>query len=112
MFDKNQMDELMKKAQEIQKTIQETQDEVLKMEITGEAGGGIVKVIMTGKHDLKKVIISSTLLHNKDKEMLEDLIVAAVNDAARKVDEQITKKMSKITEGIPPDALKGMKLPF
>lgn len=111
MFDKNQMEELMKKAGDIQKTIEETQSEVLKLEVIGEAGGGVVKAFMSGKHELKRISISSTLLHNKDKEMLEDLIVVAVNDAGRKVDEQITKKMAKITEGIPMDAFKNFKLP-
>ncbi len=99
MFDKNQLAGLMKKAQEMQKNMEKAQEEIAKLEIEGEAGAGMVKVIMTGKHDLKKVIIDDSVMD--DKEMLEDLIAAAVNDANRKVEEQSSTKMGSATAGMP-----------
>lgn len=99
MFDKNQLAGLMKKAQEMQKNMEKAQEEIAKLEIEGEAGAGMVKVIMTGKHDLKKVIIDDSIMD--DKEMLEDLIAAAVNDANRKVEEQSSTKMGSATAGMP-----------
>jgi DNA-binding YbaB/EbfC family protein len=101
----------MKKAQEMQKNLEKAQEEVAKLEIQGEAGAGMVKVIMTGKHDLKKVIIDDAVMD--DKEMLEDLIAAAVNDANRKVEEQSQAKMGGVTAGMPFGGLPGgMKFPF
>ena len=108
MFDKGQIAGLMKKAQEMQVNMQKAQDEVAKIEVEGESGAGMVKVIMTGKHDLKKVIIEPSMMD--DKEMLEDLIAAAVNDATRKIEEQTTAKMGNVTAGMP--GLGGLKLPF
>lgn len=99
---------LMKQAQEMQKKMQEAQEEVAKMEITGEAGGGLVSVVMTGKHELVKVSIDDSLMD--DKEMLEDLVAAAVNSAARKVEESSQEKMGGLTAGI--DLPPGMKMPF
>ena len=77
MFDKGQLAGLMKKAQEMQKNLEKAQEEVARLEVEGESGAGMVKVIMTGKHDLKKVTIDESVMD--DKEMLEDLIAAAVN---------------------------------
>lgn len=99
---------LMKQAQEMQQKMQAAQEEVAKMEISGEAGGGLVSVVMTGKHELVKVSIDDSLMD--DKEMLEDLVAAAVNSAARKVEESSQEKMGGLTSGI--DLPPGMKMPF
>jgi len=99
---------LMKQAQEMQKNMQAAQDEIAKMEISGEAGGGMVKVVMTGKHELVKVEIDDSLMD--DKEMLEDLVAAAVNSAARRVEETTQEKMGGLTGGM--DLPPGMKMPF
>ena len=99
---------LMKQAQEMQKNMQAAQEEVANMEVTGESGGGMVKVIMTGKHELIKVDIDPSLMD--DKEMLEDLVAAAVNSAARRVDEASKEKMGGLTDGL--DLPAGMKMPF
>lgn len=99
---------LMKQAQEMQKKMQDAQAEIAKLEVVGEAGGGMVKVVMTGKHELVKVEIDDTLMD--DKEMLEDLFAAAVNSASRKVEESSSEKMSGVTGGI--DLPAGMKMPF
>ena len=108
MFDKGQWAGLMKKAQEMQKNMERAQEEVAKLEIEGVSGAGMVKVLMTGKHDIKKVSIDDAVMD--DKEMLEDLIAAAVNDAVRKVEAHSQSKMGAVTQGLnlPP----GMKLPF
>lgn len=105
--------QLMQQAQrmqeQMQKQMQKTQEELAATELTGEAGAGLVKVVMTGRHDVKRVQIDDSLL-TEDKEMLEDLIAAAVNDAVRKVEDFSQKKMGNVTAGLnlPP----GMKLPF
>ena len=105
--------QLMQQAQrmqeQMQKQMQKTQEELAATELTGESGAGLVKVVMTGRHDVKRVQIDESLLQ-EDKEMLEDLIAAAVNDAVRKVEDLSQKKMSNATSGLnlPP----GMKLPF
>ncbi|MDH3326746.1 MAG: YbaB/EbfC family nucleoid-associated protein [Gammaproteobacteria bacterium] len=100
---------LMKQAQQMQENMQKAQAEIANLEVTGEAGGGMVSVVMTGKHDLKRVTIDPTLME-EDKEMIEDLLAAAVNDAVRKVEATSQDKMSGVTGGmeLPP----GMKLPF
>ena len=85
------------------------QDEVANMEVEGQAGGGMVKVTMTGRHDIKRVHIDDSLMGD-DKEMLEDLVAAAVNDAVRQVEKTTQDKMSGITGGI--DFPPGFKLPF
>ena len=79
------------------------------MEIEGEAGGGMVKVVMTGRHDVKRVTIAPTLLA-EDKDMLEDLVAAAMNDAVRKVEAASQQKMAGLTSGMPLPP--GFKLPF
>ncbi|MDR9499048.1 MAG: YbaB/EbfC family nucleoid-associated protein [Hydrogenovibrio sp.] len=99
---------LMKQAQEMQKNVQEAQEEIAKMEVPGEAGGGLVKVTMTGKHELVKVEIDDSLMD--DKEMLEDLFAAAVNSAARAVEDMSKERMGGLTEGM--DLPGGMKMPF
>lgn len=100
---------LMKQAQQMQANMQKMQEEVANMEVEGQAGGGLVKITMTGRHDVKRVNIDDSVLQD-DKEMLEDLIAAAVNDAVRQVEKVSQEKMSSLTSGfnLPP----GMKLPF
>ncbi len=100
---------IMKQAQQMQESMQKAQEEIAKMEVTGESGAGLVKITMTGKHDVKNVIIDPTLLGD-DKDMLEDLIAAAVNDANRRVENMTQEKMSGLTAGMNLPA--GMKLPF
>ncbi|WP_319380733.1 YbaB/EbfC family nucleoid-associated protein [Thiomicrorhabdus sp.] len=99
---------LMKQAQEMQKNMQKAQEEIANMEISGEAGGGLVKVSMTGKHELIRVDIDESLLD--DKEMLEDLIAAAVNSASRRLEQETQEKMGGLTAGM--DLPGGMKMPF
>jgi len=100
---------LMKQAQQLQSNLQKAQEEIATMEIVGESGGGMVSVVMTGRHDVKRVSIDDSLLQD-DKDMLEDLIAAAVNDAVQKVEKQTQDKMSDMTGGLnlPP----GFKMPF
>jgi DNA-binding YbaB/EbfC family protein len=101
--------QLMRQAQEMQARMQKAQEEVAAIEVEGVAGGGMVKVSLTGKHQVRRVVIEPALLSD-DKEMLEDLIAAAFNDAATKVERAIQEKMSAITGGL---ALPGgFKLPF
>ena len=95
---------LMKQAQQMQANMEKAQQELANMEVTGQAGGGMVQIVMTGKHDVKRVSIEDTLFED-DKEMLEDLIAAAVNDAVRQVEKTTQERMSGM---LPP----GMKLPF
>ncbi len=99
---------MMKQAQEMQKNMQTAQEEISNMEVKGEAGGGMVKVTMTGRHELTKVEIDDSLMG--DKEMLEDLFAAAVNSAARNLESVSQEKMGGLTAGMNlPD---GMKMPF
>ncbi|MGD8925999.1 MAG: YbaB/EbfC family nucleoid-associated protein [Thioalkalispiraceae bacterium] len=100
---------LMKQAQAMQENMKKMQDEVANMEVEGQSGGGMVKVTMTGRHDIKRVHIDDSLMGD-DKEMLEDLIAAAVNDAVRQVEKTTQEKMSGLTGGI--DLPPGFKLPF
>lgn len=100
---------LMKQAQKMQADMQKAQEEIQNMEISGQAGGGMVSVLMTGRHDVKRVTIDDSLMRD-DKEMLEDLIAAAVNDAVKKIESETRTRMADMTSGIslPP----GMNLPF
>ena len=100
---------LMKQAQQMQENMQKAQQEIADMEVTGSAGGGMVTVVMTGRHDVKRVNIDQTLME-EDKEMIEDLLAAAVNDAVRTLESSTKEKMASVTNGmeLPP----GMKLPF
>lgn len=110
MFDKNQLAGLMKKAQQMQKDFEKAQEDIAKLEVNGESGAGMVKIVMTGKHDIKKVIIDPSILD--DKEMLEDLIAAAFNDANRKLEEQSKEKFGPLSAGMPAGGLDNFKLPF
>ncbi|GDX60076.1 MAG: Nucleoid-associated protein YbaB [Nitrosomonadaceae bacterium] len=100
---------LMKQAQQMQENMKVMQDQLAKMEIEGQSGAGMVKVIMTCRYDVKRVSIDDSLIGD-DKEMLEDLLAAAVNDAVRRVESISQEKMAGFTSGmgLPP----GMKLPF
>lgn len=101
--------DLMKQAQEMQANMQKMQEDLAKSEVTGSAGAGLVSVVMTGRHDVKRVSIDQSLM-SEDKEMLEDLLAAAVNDAVRKIETQNREQMAKMTAGmgIPSD----FKMPF
>ena len=107
MFNKGQLAGLMKQAQAMQENLKKAQEELAFIEVTGEAGSGMVKILMTCKHQVKRVTIDPSLLAD-DKDMIEDLVAAAFNDAVRKAAETSEAKMSKLTAGLPP----GLKLPF
>ncbi|MCE2573224.1 YbaB/EbfC family nucleoid-associated protein [Motilimonas eburnea] len=109
MFGKGGMSGLMKQAQQMQDRMQKAQDDIAKMEVVGEAGAGMVKVTMLGNHNVRRIEIDPSLMED-DKEMLEDLMAAAVNDAVRRVEETSKEKMAEVTGGmqLPP----GMKMPF
>ncbi|MCG6866581.1 MAG: YbaB/EbfC family nucleoid-associated protein [Thiogranum sp.] len=100
---------LMKQAQQMQANMQKAQEEIAGMELIGESGGGLVKVTMTGRHEARRVEIDDSLI-GEDKDMLEDLVAAAINDAAHKIDAATQERMAGMTAGLnlPP----GMKLPF
>ena len=100
---------LMKQAQKMQEDMQKAQEEMANIEVTGQSGGGMVSVVMTCRHDVKRVSIDDSLLKD-DKDMLEDLIAAAVNDAVRQVEKTSADKMSGMTAGL--NLPGGMKLPF
>ena len=106
---KNQLAGLMKQAQAMQDNMKKAQEEIAAMEVEGAAGGGMVKVVMTGRHDVKRVHIDATLV-TEDKDVLEDLVAAAVNDAVRKVEAASQAKMAGMTAGLPLPP--GFKLPF
>jgi DNA-binding YbaB/EbfC family protein len=108
-MDKGGMGNLMKQAQQMQEKMQKAQEELANSEVTGESGAGLVKITMTGRHDVKRVELDDSMM-SEDKELLEDLLAAAVNDAVRKIEEKNQSQMSSMTAGmgLPP----GMKLPF
>jgi len=110
MFNKGQLAGLMKQAQAMQENLKKAQDELAFIEVTGESGSGKVSILMTCKHQVKRVTIDPSLLTD-DKDMLEDLIAAAFNDAARKAEEASEAKMGKLTGGMP-GLPGGLKLPF
>ena len=103
------INQLMKQAQAMQAGMQKVQEEIAGLEVLGEAGGGMVKVTMTGRHEVRRIQIEPSVI-GEDREMLEDLVAAAVNDAVHKVEARVQEKMSSVTAGLqlPP----GMKLPF
>ena len=109
MFNKGQLAGLMKQAQAMQDNLKKAQDELAFIDVEGASGGGLVKVLMTCKHSVKRVTIDPSLLAD-DKDMLEDLVAAAINDAVNKVGKMKKEKMSDITAGIPLPP--GFKLPF
>jgi len=106
---KGQLAGLMKQAQAMQDNLKKAQEELANIEVEGQSGAGLVKVTMTCKHDVKRVAIDPSLLAD-DKDMLEDLVAAAVNDAVRRVETTTQEKMSGLTMGMPLPP--GMKLPF
>lgn len=101
--------QMMKQAQMMQENMRRMQEQLAAIEVEGQSGAGVVKVVMTCKHDVKRVTIDPSLLGD-DREMLEDLVAAAFNDAARRVEAAVSEKMSGVTAGLglPP----GFKLPF
>ncbi len=106
---KNQLAGLMKQAQQMQDNLKRAQDELALMDVEGQSGAGLVKVTMSCKHDVKRVVIDKSLLTD-DQDMLEDLVAAAFNDAIRRAEEVSQAKMGKLTAGMPLPP--GMKLPF
>lgn len=106
---KNQLAGLMKQAQAMQDNLRKAQDELGLTEVEGQSGAGLVKVVMSCKHDVKRVSIDPSLLGD-DRDMLEDLVAAAFNDAVRRAEQVSSEKMSRITAGMPLPA--GMKFPF
>ena len=99
---------LMKQAQQMQENMRKAQEQLASVEVEGQSGAGMVKVIMTCRHDVKRISIDPGVM--EDKEMLEDLVAAAVNDAVRKVESTVQEKMAGFTSGLnlPP----GVKFPF
>ena len=106
----NNFDNMMKQAQELQSKMTEAQKKVEQLEAEGSSGGGLIKIIIDGKNLVRSVHIDNSLIKSDEKEILEDLIVAAFNDAKEKIQKKISDEMSSITGGIklPP----GIKLPF
>lgn len=106
---KGQLAGLMKQAQQMQDNMKKAQEELAHVEVEGQAGAGMVKAIVTARNEVRRVMIDPSLLAD-DKEMLEDLVVAALNDALRKADEAAQAHMGKLTQGLPLPP--GFKLPF
>jgi DNA-binding YbaB/EbfC family protein len=96
---KGALGQIMQQAQKVQENIKRAQDEIARMEITGESGAGMVKITLDGRHQARKVEINPTAL-GEDKEFLEDLIAAAINDAAQKLDNATKEKMNAVTGGM------------
>ncbi len=103
------LNDLMKQAQQLQEQMQQAQEKLANAEVCGEAGAGLVKIVMTGRHDVRRVSIDPSLL-KEEKEVLEDLIAAAVNDAVRRVEASSRDLLGGLTQGLqmPP----GFKMPF
>jgi DNA-binding YbaB/EbfC family protein len=99
---------IMKQAQAMQENLRKAQEELARIEVNGSAAGGLVKVVMTCRHDVKRVSIDPALLKD-EKEVLEDLVAAAMNDAVRKVEETTQQKMAGLTSGL---GIPGLNLPF
>lgn len=106
---KGGMGNIMKQAQKMQEKMAKAQEELALAEVTGESGAGMVKVVMNGRHDVKSVTLDDSLME-EDKELIEDLLAAAVNDAVRKVEENTQDKMGALTQGMGLPG--GMKFPF
>ena len=106
---KNALGNIMQQAQKMQEDLKKAQEELALMQVQGESGGGLVTIVMTGKREARKVTIDDSLL-GEDKDMLEDLVAAAINDAVNKVAKMKKEKMSDVTAGIPLPP--GFKLPF
>ena len=105
---KSPLGNIMKQAQAMQENLKKAQDELAQIEVTGGAGGGLVEVTMTCRHDIRKVSIDDTLIGD-DKEVLEDLVAAAVNDAVRRVEKVSQEKMGSLTAGL---NIPGLNLPL
>ena len=106
---KNALGNLMQQAQKMQEDLKKAQEELAQMQVLGESGGGLVTIVMTGKREARKVTIDDSLLGD-DKDMLEDLVAAAINDAVNKVAKMKKEKMSDVTAGMPLPP--GFQLPF
>ncbi|MBV1915676.1 MAG: YbaB/EbfC family nucleoid-associated protein [Pseudomonadales bacterium] len=106
---KNGMGDMLKQAKKMQEDMQAAQEKLANAEVIGESGAGLVRVVMTGRHDVKKVEIDSDLM-SESKDMLEDLLAAAVNDAVRKVEDKNKEMLSGLTGGLQMPA--GFKMPF
>ena len=106
---KNQLAGLMQQAQKMQESMQRMQDELASTEVEGQSGAGLVKIVLTCKHQVRRVTIDPSLLGD-DRDMLEDLVAAAFNDASRRADETTQQKMGSLTTGLPLPP--GFKLPF
>lgn len=108
-MNRNALGQMMRQAQQMQENLKRAQDEIARLEITGESGAGMVRITLTGKHQARRVEISPDAL-KEDKEFLEDLVAAAINDASQKVEEATKAKMAQATAGmsLPP----GMNLGF
>lgn len=106
---KGGLSNILKQAQKMQEDLQKAQEQLAREEVVGEAGGGMVKVTMNGRHEVKRIEIDPTLLSD-DKDMLEDLVAAAVNGAVQKVDEKTKENMAGVTSGLPLPP--GFKMPF
>lgn len=103
------MQQFMQQAQAIQKRIEDTQTKLASMEMSGQSGGGLVKVTLSGKGEMRKINIDESLLKAEEKEVLEDLVIAAFNDAKSQVEKYFSQEMAAVTGGaLPP----GLKLPF
>ena len=106
---KGNIGNLMKQAQKMQADMQKAQEELANMEVEGQSGGGMVKILMNGRHEVRRVSIDESLMKD-DKDMLEDLMAAAVNDAVRRIEQTSSEKMSGLTAGL--NLPGGLKLPF
>lgn len=106
---KNALGNLMQQAQKMQEELQKTQEELAALEVVGESGAGLVQIVMTGKREVRKVSIDPSLVGD-DRDMLEDLVAAAINDAVRKVAKLKQEKMASLTAGLPIPP--GFKMPF
>jgi DNA-binding YbaB/EbfC family protein len=107
---KNQLAGLMKQAQQMQDNLKKAQEQLASVEVEGQSGAGLVKVVVTCRNDVKRVSIDPSVLADGDREMLEDLVVAAMNDALRRAEQTASERMSSLTAGLPLPP--GFKMPF
>jgi DNA-binding YbaB/EbfC family protein len=106
---KGGLGKILKQVQDMQANMEKLQQELAALEVTGESGGGMIRVVMTGRHEVRRVTIDPTVMGD-DREMLEDLLAAAVNDAVRKVEEAGKEKLAGVAAGLGP--IPGLNLPF
>ncbi len=106
---KNPLGNIMQQAQQMQENFQKAQEELAAMEVSGESGGGLVKIVMTGKREVRNITIDDSLIGD-DRDMLEDLVAAAFNDAVRRVDKMKQEKLASLTAGMQMPG--GFKMPF